>query len=256
MYSVDSFLKKIKPFKMGHEKFKDLVNMGLLSGMVRPIGSFFLDVNGDWGYGKVVCGNTEIPRLLPERCVSGKELWDLTCRMLVKRKTLLCYKNSGEIFEINSAVMKEIYVFFTGNAKHPFRDRVVSRSEEYLGSWPYWFDEVKGVRLPKSKTYFAEYIRGRAIVPVTEDYYYGRPVAYELATLRENKIFSLGFVTKDECDFPDKFLRNPEIYAMKPCKMKAMEIIPALHKVRYLKFVSVSNKKLSDVCDFDELFDY
>ena len=256
MDSVDDFLKKIKPFKMGPDMFRDLVDTELLSGMVTPIGSFFLSLDGSWGYGRTVCGNSEVPGILPERCVTGKELWRIACKTLMRGRSLLCQNKSGEIFKVTDSVMKPIYVFFTGNAKHPSRDKIRMFPDNYLGRWPYWFDEVKGERMPKKKSYFSEYIKGRSIIPVTKDYYEGRPVAYELATLREGKIFSLGFLTRKECQFPDSFLKNPEKYAMLPCKMKAMEIIPGLHKVQFLKFVSIIDKELSEVCNFDELFNY
>lgn len=241
---------KAKKFPFGAEVFEDCVKMGFAVGMVLPSGRFFQRESGSWGYGSTVCGDQN--GLLLQKTVKGNELWTLSCESLSRsKKILLQYKD--KIYYADDSVMKSIYVFFTGNAKHPPLEKI---ADGYLGSWLYWFNEGTGKIMPKGK-HFADFVEGKLIIPVTEDFYYGRPAAYEIAVLRDGKVFSLGYLDKKDFVFPAKFRKNPEKYVMRPCHMLAMEVLQGKHEVRHVKVLDFMDEKQDlSICGFDQLFDY
>ena len=170
---------------------------------------------------------------------------------VVTKKTCPVYEKRTPAYatiKIKKELLKDIDVFFTGNAKPPLRHY----TGKYTDIWELWENEFTGEKLPVG-LHFREYKEGLPIIPVTKSHYYNIPGSFEIVVYKDGKIYPFGWISSVTDDINDDFIANPAKYKLKPCKVSAMEIGNE-GGLRHPKFIGFRDDISVEDCTYEKIF--
>jgi len=170
---------------------------------------------------------------------------------VVTKKTCPVYEKRTPAYatiKIKKELLKDIDVFFTGNAKPPLRHY----TGKYTDIWELWENEFTGEKLPVG-LHFKEYKEGLPIIPVTKSHYYNIPGSFEIGVYKDGKIYPIGWISSVTEDIKDDFIANPVKYKLKPCKVSAMEIGNE-GGLRHPKFIGFRDDISIEDCTYEKIF--
>lgn len=150
--------------------------------------------------------------------------------------------------KIKKELLKDIDVFFTGNAKPPIR-RYTGKYEDI---WELWENEFTGEKLPVG-LHYKEYCEGATIIPVTKGHYYNIPGSFEIGVYKNEQVYPIGWISSVTDDIKDDFIHNADKYKLKPCVVSAMEIGNE-GGLRHPKFIKFRDDISVKDCTWEKIF--
>lgn len=189
----------------------------------------------------------------------GEELWGHIEDWLqageegavISKKTCPVYEKRTPAYatiKIKKELLKDIDVFFTGNAKPPIRHY----TGKNIDIWDLWENEFTGEKLPIG-LHYKDYCNGEPIIPVTKGHYYDIPGSFEIGVYKNNEIYPIGWISSVTDDIKDDFIKNPQKYKLKPCKVSAMEIGND-GGLRHPKFMGFRDDISIEDCTYEKIF--
>lgn len=149
---------------------------------------------------------------------------------------------SKTTLKIKQELKQTIDCFFTGRFIPPARDYTGKEIE----TWQYWMNSITGEKM--TGTYFKDYARGAALVPVTKSYYNDWAGSLEIGVFQQcdgekcvicgieylnKKILPLGYLS----GLPEEIKANVMAYAFKPIEVTAMSYDAVNNTLRHGKMI-------------------
>lgn len=189
---------------------------------------------------------------------NGKELWDMLSAylnagnegMVITRADCPIYFKrtpARMTIKIKKEIASTIDCFFTGRATPP--------TKEYTGkeieTWKYYINEKTNERIPTTDylNSYKSYIAGGVATPVTKSYYYEFAGSMEIAVMKDNKIYPIGFLS----GLTEEIKSDPLAYAGRCIEVSAMEIDES-GSLRHAKMLQFRDDLTKVDCTYEKVF--
>ena len=158
-------------------------------------------------------------------------------------------KTAWKTLKIKKELQDEADVFLTGKCRLP--EKYYSGKE--IENWNYWMNEKTGEMLEGK--HYRDYLNGATIVAVTKNFFYQWPASLEMAVLDTDtkQRVSIGWVSGLTEEIKKDYVKNPNLYIDKICKVTAMETTED-YKLRHSKFMGFRDDINLEDCTFQKIF--
>lgn len=157
-------------------------------------------------------------------------------------------RTARKTLKLKKELEETVDVFLTGRYKKPTREY----QGKELESWQYWINEKTGER---SLGDLSTRVSSDIFTPVTKAYFYSWAGSVEIAVVRDNKIFPIGWISNLTEEVKKGIVDDPKEWKGKVAELQAMEIErhtgePTIRHGRIIRFRD--DKNLED-CTYDQL---
>lgn len=156
-------------------------------------------------------------------------------------------RTAWKTLKIKKELQNDADVFLTGDYKEPTK----YYTGKEITTWKYWISE-KTCELIEGEHY-QDYIDGAAIAPVTKSFFFRYPGSLEIAVLKDNEIFPVGWLSGLTEEIKKDFYIHRENYINKVCRINAMETTKDF-RFRHAKFLEFRDDITIEDCTFDKIF--
>ena len=149
--------------------------------------------------------------------------------------------------KIKKEIEEEIDCFLTGNYKPATWDY----TGKEIDNWTYWYD-IKSMSKKQGK-FYADFLNGATIEPITKGAYYGWAGAVEIGVYKDNEIVPIGWISNVTEEVKAGIVNENEKWKYKVAKVTAMMIEADTGALRHGKIIEWREDKSYKECDGHEL---
>lgn len=158
-------------------------------------------------------------------------------------------RTAKKTLKLKKELEETIDVFLTGH----WKEATYAYTGKDIESWPYWFDRVTNKRVYGVLSDRAD--ASTSLEPITRLWYYDMAGAVEIAVLKDDKIFPIGWISGISDDIRSGIVENPKAFRGKVAELQAMEIdtsgdAPTLRHARILRWRDDKDWK---ECSYEQL---